>query len=58
MQLGLNTTWRYLPPPDGTTTAAVRTAAANNFPKITGHSVEAGIVAFLKDKQYRLLIER
>jgi hypothetical protein len=34
-QLGLNTPRRYLPPPDGTTTAAVRTAAAKNFSKIT-----------------------
>jgi hypothetical protein len=51
IQLGLNTPRRYLPPPDGTTTAAVRTAAANNFPKITAPLGGGRPVAFLKGKQ-------
>ena len=33
-QLGLNMPRQYVPPPNGTIAAAVRTAAAKNFPKI------------------------
>ena len=34
LQLGLNMPLQYVPPPNGTIAAAVRTAAAKNFPKI------------------------